>query len=66
MDVRAAFNAIVGNLEYPMFIVTARAGDDRHLAGQRALSEALFGGFARVVDALRRDDRARSASPGGR
>ena len=25
MDLRAAFNAIVGNLEYPMFIVTARA-----------------------------------------
>ena len=44
----------------------ARAADARHLAGQRALSEALFGGFARVVDALRRDDRARSASPGGR
>jgi GMP synthase (glutamine-hydrolysing) len=44
----------------------ARAGDDRHLAGQRALSQALFGGFARVVDALRRDDRARSASPGGK
>jgi GMP synthase (glutamine-hydrolysing) len=44
----------------------ARAGDDRHLAGQRALSEALFGGFARVVEALRRDVRARSASPGGR
>ena len=44
----------------------ARAADARHLAGQRALSEALFGGFARVVDALRQDDRARSASPGGR
>ena len=44
----------------------ARAADARHLAGQRALSEALFGGFARVVDALRRDDRARFASPGGR
>jgi GMP synthase (glutamine-hydrolysing) len=44
----------------------ARAADHRHLAGQRALSEALFGGFARVVDALRRDDRARSASRGGR
>ncbi len=29
MDVRAAFNAIVGNLEYPMFIVTARAGGER-------------------------------------
>ena len=29
MDVRAAFNAIVGNLEYPMFIVTARTGDER-------------------------------------
>ena len=29
MDVRADFNAIVGNLEYPMFIVTARAGDER-------------------------------------
>ncbi len=29
MDVPAAFNAIVGNLEYPMFIVTARAGDER-------------------------------------
>jgi flavin reductase (DIM6/NTAB) family NADH-FMN oxidoreductase RutF len=29
MDPRAAFNAIVGNLEYPMFIVTARAGDER-------------------------------------
>jgi GMP synthase-like glutamine amidotransferase len=44
----------------------ARAGDARHLAGQRALSEALFGGFARVVDALKRGDRARSASRGGR
>ena len=44
----------------------ARAADARHLAGQRALSEALFGGFARVVDAVRQDDRARSASPGGR
>ena len=29
MDVRESFNAIVGNLEYPMFIVTARAGDER-------------------------------------
>jgi len=29
VGVRAAFNAIVGNLEYPMFIVTARAGDER-------------------------------------
>jgi flavin reductase (DIM6/NTAB) family NADH-FMN oxidoreductase RutF len=29
VDVRATFNAIVGNLEYPMFIVTARAGDER-------------------------------------
>ena len=29
MDVRATFNAIVGSLEYPMFIVTARAGDER-------------------------------------
>ena len=29
MDVRATFGAIVGNLEYPMFIVTARAGDER-------------------------------------
>jgi flavin reductase (DIM6/NTAB) family NADH-FMN oxidoreductase RutF len=29
MDVRTTFNAIVGNLEYPMFIVTARAGDER-------------------------------------
>jgi flavin reductase (DIM6/NTAB) family NADH-FMN oxidoreductase RutF len=29
VDVRAAFNAIVGNLEYPMFIVTARVGDER-------------------------------------
>jgi flavin reductase (DIM6/NTAB) family NADH-FMN oxidoreductase RutF len=29
VDVRAAFNAIVGNLEYPMFIVTASAGDER-------------------------------------
>ena len=28
MDIRAAFNAIVGNLEYPMFVVTARAGDE--------------------------------------
>jgi flavin reductase (DIM6/NTAB) family NADH-FMN oxidoreductase RutF len=28
MDVRTTFNAIVGNLEYPMFIVTARAGDE--------------------------------------
>ena len=29
MGVRAAFNAIVGNLEYPMFIVTARTRDER-------------------------------------
>ncbi len=29
MDVRATFDAIVGNLEYTMFIVTARAGDER-------------------------------------
>ena len=29
MDAPAAFNAIVGDLEYPMFIVTARAGDER-------------------------------------
>jgi flavin reductase (DIM6/NTAB) family NADH-FMN oxidoreductase RutF len=29
VDVRASFNAIVGNLEYPMFIVTARAGEER-------------------------------------
>jgi flavin reductase (DIM6/NTAB) family NADH-FMN oxidoreductase RutF len=29
VDVRATFNAIVGNLEYPMFIVTARNGDER-------------------------------------
>lgn len=28
MDVRQAFNALVGDLEYPMFIVTARAGDE--------------------------------------
>jgi flavin reductase (DIM6/NTAB) family NADH-FMN oxidoreductase RutF len=28
MDLRAAFNAIVGNLEYPMFIVTARVHDE--------------------------------------
>jgi flavin reductase (DIM6/NTAB) family NADH-FMN oxidoreductase RutF len=27
-DVRAAFNTLVGHLEYPMFIVTARAGDE--------------------------------------
>ena len=27
----------------------ARAADRRHLPGQRALSEAIFGGFARVV-----------------
>jgi flavin reductase (DIM6/NTAB) family NADH-FMN oxidoreductase RutF len=26
---RETFNAIVGDLEYPMFIVTARAGDER-------------------------------------
>jgi flavin reductase (DIM6/NTAB) family NADH-FMN oxidoreductase RutF len=29
VGVREAFNAIVGNLEYPMFIVTARADDER-------------------------------------
>jgi len=29
VDVRTTFNAIVGNLEYPMFIVTARNGDER-------------------------------------
>jgi flavin reductase (DIM6/NTAB) family NADH-FMN oxidoreductase RutF len=28
MDVEAGFNALVGDLEYPMFIVTARAGDE--------------------------------------
>jgi flavin reductase (DIM6/NTAB) family NADH-FMN oxidoreductase RutF len=27
-DVRAAFDSLVGHLEYPMFIVTARAGDE--------------------------------------
>ena len=28
VDTRAAFNRLVGGLEYPMFIVTARAGDE--------------------------------------
>jgi flavin reductase (DIM6/NTAB) family NADH-FMN oxidoreductase RutF len=28
VDLRATFNAIVGGLDYPMFIVTARAGDE--------------------------------------
>jgi flavin reductase (DIM6/NTAB) family NADH-FMN oxidoreductase RutF len=28
VDVRATFHALVGGLEYPMFIVTARAGDE--------------------------------------
>lgn len=28
MDVREGFNALVGDLEYPMFIVTARAGEE--------------------------------------
>jgi flavin reductase (DIM6/NTAB) family NADH-FMN oxidoreductase RutF len=28
VDVTAGFNALVGDLEYPMFIVTARAGDE--------------------------------------
>jgi flavin reductase (DIM6/NTAB) family NADH-FMN oxidoreductase RutF len=28
VDVKAAFNELVGDLEYPMFIVTARAGDE--------------------------------------
>jgi flavin reductase (DIM6/NTAB) family NADH-FMN oxidoreductase RutF len=28
VDLRATFNAIVGGLEYPMFIVTARGGDE--------------------------------------
>jgi GMP synthase-like glutamine amidotransferase len=31
----------------------ARAADREHLPGQRALSEAIFGGFARVVAAVR-------------
>jgi GMP synthase (glutamine-hydrolysing) len=31
----------------------ARAADREHLPGQRALSEAIFGGFARVVSATR-------------
>jgi hypothetical protein len=31
----------------------ARAADRAHLPGQRALSEAIFGGFARVVAAVR-------------
>ena len=39
----------------------ARAADDRHINGQRALSQALFGGFARVVTALTPRARARSA-----
>jgi GMP synthase (glutamine-hydrolysing) len=34
--------------------LAARAADARHLGDQRALSEALFGGFARVVAAGRR------------
>jgi flavin reductase (DIM6/NTAB) family NADH-FMN oxidoreductase RutF len=29
VDLRKAFNVIVVNLEYPMFIVTARAGEER-------------------------------------
>jgi flavin reductase (DIM6/NTAB) family NADH-FMN oxidoreductase RutF len=29
MDARATFEALVGDLEYPMFIVTARAGAER-------------------------------------
>jgi flavin reductase (DIM6/NTAB) family NADH-FMN oxidoreductase RutF len=29
VDTAEAFNAIVGSLEYPMFVVTARAGDER-------------------------------------
>ena len=29
MDVRATFNTIVWHLEYPMFIVTARSGEER-------------------------------------
>jgi len=28
MELAATFNKLVGNLEYPMFIVTARAGDE--------------------------------------
>jgi GMP synthase-like glutamine amidotransferase len=44
----------------------ARVGDARHLSGQRALSDALFGGFARVVTGLRAGGPARSASRGGR
>jgi flavin reductase (DIM6/NTAB) family NADH-FMN oxidoreductase RutF len=28
VDARETFHALVGNLEYPMFIVTARAGDE--------------------------------------
>src|SRR3954452_59949 len=31
MDVRQAFNELVGDLEYPMFIVTARAPDGEPL-----------------------------------
>jgi flavin reductase (DIM6/NTAB) family NADH-FMN oxidoreductase RutF len=29
VDLRETFNAVVGGLEYPMFIVTARVGDER-------------------------------------
>jgi GMP synthase (glutamine-hydrolysing) len=36
----------------------ARAADARHLPGQRALCEALFGGFARVVAAVAAHRRA--------
>jgi GMP synthase (glutamine-hydrolysing) len=38
----------------------ARAGDERHLPGQAALADALFGGFARVVAA--RAARRRAAA----
>ena len=44
----------LGYMELPEAGVTeeqARAADAAHLPGQRALSEALFGGFARVVAA---------------
>jgi GMP synthase-like glutamine amidotransferase len=43
----------------------ARAADAQHLPDQRALSEALFGGFARVV-AARARGRARCSWRGGR
>jgi riboflavin biosynthesis pyrimidine reductase len=55
VDVTAAFNALVADLEYPMFIVTARAGEE-----PLGCLVALRGSLEEGVRASRRDHGVRS------